>query len=89
MTSAWRIEFLNSIFFSSIFNLSIAFSIILGIVEFAAGLYDDHWTGRERKVDIICFLAPKLLLPPVVAFFSLTALPYLRLSYENPRMQTF
>lgn len=55
----------------------IAFTIVLGIVEFTAGLYDEHWTGRERKVDIICFLAPKLLLPPVTAYFSLTVLPYL------------
>jgi len=54
-----------------------AFILVLGVVEFAAGFYDDEWTGHERKVDIICFLAPKLLIPPVVAFFSLTALPYL------------
>jgi sterol desaturase/sphingolipid hydroxylase (fatty acid hydroxylase superfamily) len=53
------------------------FMIVLGIIEFAAGLYDDEWTGEERKIDIVCFLAPKLLLPPVIAFFSLTALPYL------------
>src|SRR4051812_15518677 len=48
------------------------FMIILGIIEFAAGLYDDEWTGEERKLDIISFLAPKLLFPPILAFFSLT-----------------
>ena len=39
----------------------IVIAIVVGIIEFAAGLYDDEWTGRERKVDIICFLAPKLI----------------------------
>ncbi|WP_281226667.1 sterol desaturase family protein [Flavobacterium aquiphilum] len=61
----------------------IVFMLVLGAIEFAAGLYDDQWTGTERKIDIICFLAPKLLLPPVIAFFSLTALPYLIPSLEN------
>ena len=59
------------------------FMIVLGIIEFAAGLYDDEWTGEERKIDIVCFLAPKLLLPPVIAFFSLTALPYLLPNLAN------
>lgn len=53
-----------------------AFALVLGVIEFAAGLYDDEWKGEERKIDIVCFLAPKLLLPPVFAFFSLTILPY-------------
>lgn len=46
------------------------FMLVLGIIEFTAGLYDDEWTGEERKIDIICFLAPKLLLPPVIAFLA-------------------
>mgnify|MGYP006148195161 CR=1 FL=1 len=61
----------------------IAFMLVLGIIEFAAGLYDDQWTGEERKIDIVCFLAPKLLLPPVIAFFSLTVLPYVIPNLEN------
>ncbi|MES2238803.1 MAG: sterol desaturase family protein [Bacteroidota bacterium] len=61
----------------------IAFTLVLGVIEFTAGLYDEQWTGHERKVDVICFLAPKLLLPPVIAFFSLTALPYLIPNLEN------
>ena len=71
------LEFLQPVFTNIRSWGLIAFSIVLGIVEFTAGLYDEHWTGRERKVDIICFLAPKLLLPPVTAYFSLTVLPYL------------
>src|SRR6187431_1232526 len=59
------------------------FMLVLGLVEFTAGLYDEKWTGHERKVDVISFLFPKLLLPPVIAFFSLTALPYLIPSLEN------
>ena len=59
------------------------FMLVLGIIEFGAGLYDDQWTGEERKIDIISFLAPKLILPPVIAFFSLTILPVLIPNLEN------
>ena len=31
----------------------IVFMIVLGIIEFTAGLYDDEWTGEERKIDIV------------------------------------
>ena len=61
----------------------VAFMIVLGIIEFAAGLYDDQWTGEERKIDIVSFLAPKLLLPPVIAFFSLIILPNVIPNLEN------
>ena len=53
-----------------------AIAIVLGAIEFGLGLYDNKWTKSERKVDIICFLAPKFLLPPVIAFFSLKVLPF-------------
>ena len=55
----------------------------LGVIEFGFGLYDNKWTSSERKVDIVCFLAPKLLLPPVIAFFSLKILPILFPGLEN------
>ncbi|REH00484.1 sterol desaturase family protein [Flavobacterium aquicola] len=59
------------------------FMIVIGIIEFAAGLYDDEWTGEERKIDIVSFLAPKLIFPPVIAFFSLTLLPVLFPNFAN------
>ena len=55
----------------------IAFTIILGIVEFTFGLYENKWKLSERKIDIICFVAPKLLLPPVTGWFTLKVLPFL------------
>jgi sterol desaturase/sphingolipid hydroxylase (fatty acid hydroxylase superfamily) len=55
----------------------IVIAIVLGAAEFALGLYDNKWTKTERKIDIVCFLAPKFLLPPVTAFFGLKLLPYL------------
>jgi sterol desaturase/sphingolipid hydroxylase (fatty acid hydroxylase superfamily) len=61
----------------------IVFTLVLGVVEFTAGLYDDQWTGHERKVDVISFLLPKLILPPVIAFFSVIVLPNLIPSLEN------
>jgi len=61
----------------------IALALGLGILEFALGLYDNKWTSTERKIDIVCFLAPKFLIPPVVAYFSLTLLPTLLPGFAN------
>lgn len=55
----------------------LAIALVLGVIEFAAGLYDDKWSGVERKIDIVCFVVPKLLLPPVTAYFTLKLLPFL------------
>ena len=55
----------------------ITIALVLGAIEFGLGLYDNKWTKSERKVDIVCFLAPKFLLPPVTAFFSLKLLPFI------------
>lgn len=60
-----------------------AFLLVLGVLEFGFGLYDNKWTASERKVDIICFLFPKLILPPVLAFFSLKLLPFVLPNAEN------
>ncbi len=58
-------------------------ALVLGAIEFGLGLYDNKWTKSERKVDIICFLAPKFLLPPVAAFFSLKLLPFVLPTLAN------
>lgn len=54
-----------------------ALVLIVGIVEFAFGLYDNKWDKNERMVDIVCFILPKVLLTPVTVFFSLKLLPAL------------
>ncbi len=53
----------------------IVIALVLGIFEFALGLYDNKWTRQERIVDIVCFVTPKILLVPVTAFFGLKLLP--------------
>jgi len=50
-------------------------ALVLGALEFGLGLYDNKWTKGERVVDIVCFIAPKVLLVPVTAFFALKLLP--------------
>jgi sterol desaturase/sphingolipid hydroxylase (fatty acid hydroxylase superfamily) len=52
-----------------------ALILLLGATEFGLGLYDNKWTKKERIIDIVCFVAPKVLLAPVVAFFALHLLP--------------
>nr|WP_293837088.1 sterol desaturase family protein [uncultured Arsenicibacter sp.] len=53
----------------------IALALALGVLEFVLGLYDNKWTATEKKIDIICFVTPKILIPPVVGYFSLHILP--------------
>jgi sterol desaturase/sphingolipid hydroxylase (fatty acid hydroxylase superfamily) len=51
--------------------------VILGVLEFAVGLYETKWTRNERILDIICFIAPKFLIRPLIAYFGLKVLPIL------------
>src|SRR5581483_3045216 len=51
--------------------------LALGIVEFAVGLYENKWTKNERVLDIVCFIAPRFLVRPVIAYFGLKFLPIL------------
>jgi sterol desaturase/sphingolipid hydroxylase (fatty acid hydroxylase superfamily) len=66
---------------TSLFKLDqyalVLFVLVLGMVEFVFGLYDEHWHGNERVVDIACFVLPKLVVAPVTAYFSLKLLPLL------------
>jgi sterol desaturase/sphingolipid hydroxylase (fatty acid hydroxylase superfamily) len=51
------------------------FAIVLGIVEFSFGLYENRWTKDERTLDIACRLLPKVVLRPATAYFSFKLLP--------------
>src|ERR1017187_1471037 len=61
----------------------IIIAFVLGILEFALGLYDNKWTKTERAIDIVCFIAPKVLLVPVTAFFALKLLPFAMPHFAN------
>lgn len=60
-----------------------AFLLVLGAFEFGFGLYDNKWTASERNIDIACFFGSKVLLSPVIAFFSLRLLPSLLPDLHN------
>ena len=60
-----------------------AIIVVLGIVEFLFGLYDNKWTITEKKIDIVCLVVPKVLLPIATAYFSLHLLPYLIPNAKN------
>ena len=49
--------------------------LLIGVVEFAYGLYENHWTKNERILDIVCFIVPKIVVRPFVAFAGLLLLP--------------
>lgn len=49
--------------------------LIVGIVEFAYGLYENHWSKNERMLDIVCFIVPKILVKPFIAYTILKLLP--------------
>lgn len=49
--------------------------LALGVIELIAGLYENKWTKNERILDIACFVLPKIIIGPAVAYFSLQILP--------------
>ncbi len=58
-------------------------TIIVGLIEFALGLYDKKWTKNERILDLVCFVGPKLFIRPLVVYFTLKLLPVLLPGYKN------
>jgi len=52
-----------------------AIMVVVGIVEFIHGLYENHWTKNERTLDIVCFVVPKILVKPFIAYTILKLLP--------------
>src|SRR4051812_45724593 len=50
-------------------------TLIVGVVEFAYGLYANKWSKNERTLDIICFIVPKLIVRPFVTYLGLLYLP--------------
>ncbi len=57
--------------------------LVLGAIEFAAGLYENKWTKNERILDIVCFVIPKLIIRPFVAYFGLKFLPLILPDAKN------
>jgi sterol desaturase/sphingolipid hydroxylase (fatty acid hydroxylase superfamily) len=54
-----------------------AIMLAIGIAEFAIGLYETKWTKNERILDVVCFIVPKIVVRPLVAYFGLKLLPVL------------
>lgn len=54
-----------------------AIMLVVGLVEFAFGLYENKWNKNERILDIVCFTVPKLVLTPAITLFTLKLLPLL------------
>ena len=50
--------------------------VVIGVVEFVYGLYENHWTKNERILDIVCFVIPKVLVGPAIAYVGLLVLPH-------------
>ena len=50
-------------------------TLAVGVVEFLFGLYDRRWTRNEKILDAVCFVAAKVVIRPLVVYFTLLALP--------------
>ncbi|PWT79116.1 MAG: sterol desaturase [Bacteroidetes bacterium] len=61
----------------------IVIALVVGLFEFGLGLYENKWTKTERVIDIVCFVAPKVLLVPITGYFSLKLLPFLLPGLSN------
>lgn len=51
--------------------------IIVGAIELGVGFYENKWTKNERILDIVCFILPRFMVRPAVAYFGLMVLPEL------------
>lgn len=60
-----------------------ALVLLLGVAEFALGLYDRRWDTNEKILDTACFIIPKLILAPITAYFGLKFLPYALPELQN------
>lgn len=52
-------------------------TLIVGIAEFAYGLYANKWSKNERTLDIVCFVIPKIIVRPFISYVGLLYLPFL------------
>ena len=52
-----------------------AIMVVVGIFEFAFKLYENKWNKNERILDIVCFVIPKLIVRPLITYFTLKLLP--------------
>jgi sterol desaturase/sphingolipid hydroxylase (fatty acid hydroxylase superfamily) len=57
--------------------------LVLGVLEFSFGLYKKRWNKNEKWVDIACFTIPKLIVRPLVAYYSLLVLPAILPGFKN------
>jgi sterol desaturase/sphingolipid hydroxylase (fatty acid hydroxylase superfamily) len=64
------------------YGLSI-FMLILGVVKFATGLYENRWSRNERLLDIACFALPHIVIKPLTAYATLKALPLILPALKN------
>ncbi len=63
------IKIIESIFQNlSVWGLPVLI-IIVGVIEFAFGLYDKKWTQNELVLDITCFVIPRIILQPMIVLF--------------------
>lgn len=76
-------KFLQFILDSFHGNGLVIFMLALGIVEFSSGLYKGKWSKNERTLDIICFIIPRLVVRPAIAYFGLKLLPVLLPGYKG------
>src|SRR5678809_328368 len=59
----------GNIFIAQVFNHLASWGlpllmVIVGIIEFAYGLYENRWSNNERILDIVCFILPKVVVGP-------------------------
>ncbi|WP_236676105.1 sterol desaturase family protein [Chryseolinea lacunae] len=57
--------------------------LIIGIVEFSFGLYKKNWNTNERILDLVCYVVPRIVVRPLVAYFGLKFLPFLLPGFKD------
>lgn len=58
-------------------NGLIVFTLALGLVELMLGMYGKRFDRNEKTLDLVCYVIPKLLIRPLIAWVSLRIWPAL------------
>jgi sterol desaturase/sphingolipid hydroxylase (fatty acid hydroxylase superfamily) len=53
-----------------------ALVLAIGIAETALGLYKNQWDKNEWTLNVVCFTVPRIIVRPLVTYFTLKFLPY-------------
>jgi len=57
--------------------------VVVGVVEWMLGLYKGGWNRNEQFLETLSFIVPRIVIRPIVAYYSLRILPLILPGFMN------